>query len=143
MKRILVSTLLAFASLSCIAQGGPIRGEISAGNYVNIKSDAAGNLYVSPATGVASTYTYTQTTPTVVSATTALLALNTSRKFVSIQNNDSSGILYINFGAAATTAHFKLIPGATLILDTVVSTQAINAIGSIASNANISVIEGQ
>lgn len=143
MKRILALVFLSLLSFNSIGQGGPIRGEISAGSYVNIKSDAAGNLYVTPATGVASTFAYTTTTATVTNSSATLLAANTSRKFLTIQNNDAAGIVYINFTSAATVAHYKIPAGGTLILDTVVTTQLITAIGSIASNANVVVIEGQ
>jgi len=143
MKKFLVGILLATFAVLAQAHSAIIRGESSPGVYVTIKTDATGNLYVAPASGATSTVAYTQTTPTITNSNGTVLAANTSRKYVSIQNNDAAGIVYINFGAAATTAHFKIIAGATLILDNFVPNGTITAIGSIASNANISVVEGQ
>jgi len=87
--------------------------------------------------------TFAATAPTVTNASAQLLAANSSRKFLSIQNNDTTGILYVNFGAVSTAAAFKIAAGATLILDAAVPTTTITAIGSIASNANVVLVEGQ
>lgn len=80
---------------------------------------------------------------TVTNASAQLLAANASRQYLLIQNKDSAGSIYINFGAAATVANGVLIgPGGAYELTGIASTQAINAIGSLASNANIVTVEG-
>ena len=80
---------------------------------------------------------------TVTTASAQLLAANAARQYLLIQNKDPSGILYITFGAAATVANgLQISPGGAFELAGTVSTQLINAIGSIASNANVVTVEG-
>jgi hypothetical protein len=55
-----------------------------------------------------------------------------------VQNNDAAGSIYLNFGGTATLANgFKIPPGGVWEWNTFQSSQAVSAIGSIASNANI------
>ena len=80
---------------------------------------------------------------TVTTASAQLVAVNAARKYLLIQNKDPSGIIYINFGAVATVANGLKIPaGASYELNGNMLTAVINAIGDIASNANIVVITG-
>ena len=80
---------------------------------------------------------------TVTNASAQLLAANSARQYLAIQNNDGSGDLRIQFGAAATLAAGLKIPaGATWEPTGAVPTAAIFAIGTIASNANVNVVEG-
>lgn len=80
---------------------------------------------------------------TVTNASAQLVAANAARKYLLIQNNDATGTIYIAFGAAATLANgIKLTPGGTYEMSEVQSTQAVFAIGSIASNANIVTVTG-
>lgn len=145
MKRILVGLLLC-ASFSVFGQSAIVRGEVSAGNYETIATDGAQALkvyVVGTSPGTINNAAYTTTTPTVTNSSTTLLASNTSRKFLTIQNNDASGIVYVNFGAAATTAHLKIMPGGSLFINSAAPSNDVRAIGSIASNANVVVISGQ
>ena len=90
-----------------------------------------------------STVSATNTAVTVTNSSTAAIAANTARKYLQIQNNDSAGIIYCTPTAAATTANgVKLQPGQTWA-PYAPPTNAINCIGSIASNANVVVTEGQ
>lgn len=84
------------------------------------------------------------TAKTVTNVSGQLLAANASRQYLLIQNKDPSGILYVNFGAgAATVANgVQIAPGGSYELDCVVPTTAVQCIGSIASNANVLVVEG-
>jgi len=83
------------------------------------------------------------TNPAVTNANTQLLAANPSRSYLLIQNKDTIGNIYINFGAAATVANGVLIgAGGSYELDCNILTSAINAIGDIANNTNIVVVEG-
>jgi len=80
---------------------------------------------------------------TVTSASTQILAANSAREYLLIQNNDAAGIIYVSFGVAATALNgVKVSPGGSYELPGTISTQAIFAIGSIASNANIVTVEG-
>lgn len=83
------------------------------------------------------------TQKTVTSASGSLVAANPVRKFLAIQNKDTSGKVYINFGAAATVANGLLIPaGGYFELNANMLTAEIFAIGDIANNANVVVVEG-
>lgn len=81
---------------------------------------------------------------TVTNASAQLIASNTARKYLLIQNKDASGSIWIVFGAVGATQALgvKIGPGANYELPGTVSTQEIRAIGDIASNANIVVVEG-
>jgi hypothetical protein len=87
---------------------------------------------------------YTQAQATVTNASGQLLAAKANRRYLFIQNNDAAGIVYVNMsGVAATTANgIKLNPGASLEIQGYAPNGQINAIGSIASNANVIVVEG-
>lgn len=101
--------------------------------------DANGNIVSSGA------ITYTQSTITVTNVSQQFLAANASRKYLLIQNNDGAGICYLVYGAAATTTLGVVIPpvyGAVEEATPSVSNQTVNIIGSIASNANVILIEG-
>jgi hypothetical protein len=86
----------------------------------------------------------TNTAATVTNASAQLVAANASRNYLLIQNNNTSGDIYVRLdGGAATTATGVKIPaGGSYELIGYVPTGAITAIGSIASNANVVVVEG-
>lgn len=86
----------------------------------------------------------TQATATVTNASGQLLAANAARRYLLIQNNDASGNIFVRLdGAAATTANgVKIAAGGSYEAQGYVPTGAITAIGSIASNANVIVVEG-
>lgn len=80
---------------------------------------------------------------TVTSGGGVLVAANTARKYLLIQNNSTTGTIYVRFGSAATVATGVVItPGGVYEMSDVQSTQAVYAIGDIASNANVTVVEG-
>lgn len=144
MRKLLFGVILALTAQCTFAQSAIVRGEVSAGSYENIKTDAAQALKVSiSGTSTTPQATFTNTTGTVTNATTQLIAANAVRKYISVQNNDGAGIIYLNNGAgAATTANgVKILPG-QMWVPTVIPVGAIQAIGSIASNANVIVVEG-
>lgn len=146
-----ISVIVAF--IACAVVGisnahsqapAPVRGEVSAGVYENIKSTSqALNVNILGATNPATDVTFTTTTPTVTNSSGTLLAANTARKSVLIQNNDTAGIVYLNFTTTATTAHLQIRPGQSIFMSGILPSALIRAIGSIASNANVVVIEGQ
>lgn len=87
---------------------------------------------------------FANTAKTVTSTSAQLIAANSTRTYLLIQNKDTSGTIYLNWGAsAATTANgVKIGPGGAYELSDVQSTQAMQAIGDIASNSNVLVVEG-
>lgn len=88
--------------------------------------------------------TFTSAQKTVTSSSGQLLASNANRRYLMVQNNDATGIVYVNVAGAAATAtnSVRLLPGAALEITGFVPSGAINAIGSIASNANVVAVEG-
>lgn len=87
---------------------------------------------------------FTQAQATVTNASAMLLAAKNTRRYLMIQNNDATGIVYVTVdGTAATTVKgVRLVPGSALELSDYVPTGQVNAIGSIASNANLVIMEG-
>lgn len=86
----------------------------------------------------------TQAQATVTNASQLLLAANGLRKALYVENNDAAGDIFVTIdGTAATAAKGKKIPpGGYWMFDAWNPNAAIYAIGSIASNANVVVIEG-
>lgn len=124
-----------------------IRISSTAGGLVNFVTRLGNEIrYDKPPTGNVSlgNGAFTQAQKTVTNASAQLLAANGSRRYVLIQNNDASGDIYVTLdGSAATTAKgVKIAAGGSMELQGYVPNGAINAIGSIASNANIVVVEG-
>lgn len=86
---------------------------------------------------------FTNTQNTVTNASAQLVAANSQRNYLLIQNNHASANVFVVFGAAATTAAgVKVIPGGAYELAGAVSTQAVFAIGDAASNTAVIVVEG-
>lgn len=87
---------------------------------------------------------FTSTQKTVTNASGQLAAAKAARRYLLVQNNDLTGIIYVNLsGAAATAANgIKVNPGGSIELQGYVPSGAITAIGSIASNANVVLVEG-
>ena len=84
-----------------------------------------------------------QSSSTVTTTAAQLLAAKSTRRYLMIQNNDATGIVYINFSATATAANgIKIPPGGVYVAEAWCPTNAISAIGSIASNANVIILEG-
>ncbi len=80
---------------------------------------------------------------TVTNASAILVAANSARKYLLIQNQHATGNLYLQFGGAASIGPaIKVSPGGNYELNAVQSTQAIHAIGDVASNAAVVVVEG-
>lgn len=104
--------------------------------------------YDTPPTGLVSVTNtagaFTQNPKTVANISGQVLAANAARRYLLIQNNDTSGDIYVTLdGTAATTAKgIKIAALGSYECQGYVPTGAINAIGSIASNANIVAVEG-
>ncbi len=87
---------------------------------------------------------YTQAVATVTNASGLLIAANSARRVLGVSNQSGTGTVYLNLsGDAATSASgLRLLPGESLWVDSYPPTEAVYAIGDIASNANVIVIEG-
>lgn len=87
---------------------------------------------------------FAQAQETVTNASTVMLAANAARRYLLIQNNDATGIIYVNLTGAAATAlnGVKLGPGASLEIANFAPTAAITAIGSLATQSNVIAVEG-
>lgn len=81
---------------------------------------------------------------TVTSASAQLVAAKPDRKYLLIQNNHPSGAIYLKFGTGAATAAngVKVVPGGFFEMASCVTTGEMSAVGDIASNAAIVVVEG-
>lgn len=78
----------------------------------------------------------------VATASGVLLAANTSRQYLLIQNKDTSANVFIAFGKPATAAAgVRVIPGGAFEMVGICTTQEIHAIASVATS-NITVVEG-
>ena len=127
-----------------------ITDQSGAANAVEVMIDSGrlgyDRLSISGAvTSQAKNATPTQSAATVTTTSATLLPASTSRRYLLIQNKDGAGTVYINLaGAAATVANgVKLGPGQSYESGASwVTAAAITAIGDIASNANIVVVEG-
>lgn len=71
---------------------------------------------------------------TVGTASAQLLAANTARQYLLVQNIGQSGNIFVTFGAAAatTTTGIKIAPGGFYEQTDLISTQAVQAIGDTA-----------
>lgn len=109
------------------------------GNEIWYDTPPVGNVAITNIRGA-----FTNAQATVTNASTTAKAANASRSYLMIQNNDATGDIWVRLdGAAATTLTGVKIPaGGSYELTGYVPTGAITAIGSIASNANIVIVEG-
>ena len=127
------------------AQAAPIRGEVSDGNYQNLKSDGSGRLLVNSSTASNVTSTYTFSTVAVTNAGTfALTPANTSRKAILVQNNSTVYNIYVGTTSPVTsTSGITLVPGASFFTSNNAPSNAFYALGTSSVAATTQVGEGQ
>lgn len=116
-----------------------VKFAIRLGSQIRFDMPPQGNVSVTNFSG-----SVVQSKKTVTNAAGDLLAANPARRYLLIQNNDAAGVVFINFSGAATAANgLKIAPGGNYTADaSFCPVNAISAIGSIASNANVIVVEG-
>lgn len=87
---------------------------------------------------------FANSSKTVINTSTQLLAANSARRYLMIQNNDASGDIFVRLdgGTVSGGTGVKIAPGGSYELQGYVPTGAITAVGSIAINANIVTVEG-
>lgn len=109
------------------------------GNDVAYDTPPNGNVQITNNGGL-----FSQTTHTVTTTSSQLKAQATLRRYLLIQNRNATGIIYVMVnGLTATVADgIEIGPGGSLEFNTFVPIAAITAIGSIASNTNVIVLEG-
>jgi hypothetical protein len=118
-----------------IAQAGKVL-RIVYGTDVDFTAGLNATIAISDQPPVRFTGTSQQHTATTSSG--QLVPANASRKFIMVQNKDTTMDIYLAFGVAATTANgFLLKAGASMTLDAAVCTNAINTICPAGTNANI------
>ncbi len=121
------------------ASGGQVAYVARLGGDVKYDTPPNGNVTVTNTSG-----SIADTEKTVTSASAELVAAKAGRRYLLIQNKDAAGIVYISFGKAAVVgAGVKIAPGGSYVADAnYCPSNQIFAIGSIASNANVCVVEG-
>lgn len=109
------------------------------GNKVQYDIAPTGEVVVKNTAGA-----FAQSQETVTNVAADLLPANASRRYLLIQNKAVAGDLYVNLSGAAATAGngVLVVPGASLELSGYASTGAVSAIGSVASNPDVVVVEG-
>ena len=86
---------------------------------------------------------FVNTAATVTNASAVLVPPNPARQYLLVQNKALTGDVYISFGGAATAANgVRVVAGGFYELSAIVPLGAIHAIGSVASNPNVLVVEG-
>ena len=106
----------------------------------NFIDGMSGSVSVSATVG-ATAGSHANTAATVTSTAALLDAANAARKYLLIQNNSATGHLFIGFAAGVTTGNgLKIVPGG-FWEPSVVPTGAIYAIGDIATNPNVVIVE--
>lgn len=121
------------------ASGAPNSGTILCSGDLFIDNRTIGNVAITNINGA-----FTQAQATVTNASGQLLAAKANRRYLLVQNNDASADVYVTLdGTAATTAKgIKIAAGGSLELQGFVPIGQVNAIGSVASNANVVTVEG-
>jgi hypothetical protein len=116
----------------------PVSGTVSVGNFPATQP-VSGTVSVGNTSGA-----WTQAPVTVTNASSQILAARAGRRYLMIVNKHATGIIYVNLtGAAATVANgVELGPGDSYEIDNYCTNAAITAIGDIASNASVLVLEG-
>jgi hypothetical protein len=119
-----------------------VQWETALGSEIRYDRGAATVNGVLALTGEQSAFVQAQKTVTTASA--QMLAAKANRRYLLVQNKDTAGIIYVTLeGTAATVVNgIRIGPGESLEIAGFCPLGAINAIGSIASNANIVTAEG-
>jgi hypothetical protein len=118
---------LVISSVAIGQQGAIMRAQSAPGVYENLVSDGSGHLQVGK--------TYTHASVSVLVTTTALVAADTTRGFIQVQNQDATNALWVKCDGTAATADgnsVKIIAGATWT-PAVPPVSACNAIASVAT----------
>ena len=95
-------------------------------NYKNVRSNSVKRS------------AFTETTGSVGTSAASILAINSGREYLLIQNTHASNTLYISLGGTATTSHIQIAAGSALVFESAtIPTCAISGIGSDASTTYV------
>lgn len=121
------------------ATGGAVSLVCRLGNEVSYDKPPTGNISIAAPMRAPAT----QARKTVTNASQELLAANSRRNYLLIQNKDTAGNIWLNLaGQAATQANgVNIPPGGAFELNCNQLLSAIYAIGDIDNNANIVTVE--
>lgn len=127
-----------FAQLTLTNSGaGAITGTIQIADDDFIDNRIAGSVSISGGT------TFVPTAPAVTNVSGVLLAANASRKYQLIQNNHATGNIWLGFGVPAVVGvGVQVKAGGNIDTGVFAHVGAINAIGDVANNTLVAVIEG-
>ena len=134
---------LPFNKLTLIDQSGAsnqVKILIAPGEFTN--QIIAATVAISSASMLAmrQSGSFVASAPALTTAQQLILAANSSRQYLLIQNNDPTITAFIFFANGAA-AGIKLSPGQTFIQENIVTTQAVYMSAS-AATANVSVVTG-
>lgn len=138
MKRF--SSFIALMFLTVLAHAVVVEGEITPGNYNRLKTDSSGNLYTITAAPTDGTLVDRSGTITAGGTAQTLAAVNSTRRYLFIQNVSTSD-LWINFttAAAQTQPSFKLIPNSSFVMEgAFITSEAVSIIGATTGQAFVS-----
>lgn len=130
----------AFNSLTIVNRSGAtVTGTILVSDGEFVDNRLQGDVVISNTGGA-----FTQAVATVTNASAQLVAASTTRRYLLIQNNDASGSITLRLdGGVAVSGQGIVIPaGGSYEIQGYAPTGAITAIGSIASNTNIVLVQG-
>lgn len=114
---------------------------IASRNGSSVQYDTPPNGQVTVTNTGGTAWNFQQKTVTTTAA--VMIATNAARRYLFIQNKDNTGNIWIQFGANPTiTTGIKIEPGASFEMANFVATNGVYAIGDIASNPNVTVVEG-
>jgi hypothetical protein len=100
---------------------------------------SAGSVAITNTTGA-----FNHSVPVVTTASAGILAAKPARRYLLIQNKDAAGNVFVRLDSSSATAGtgVKIAPGGSYEVTGFCPSGAVSAIGDIASNANVVVVEG-
>ena len=137
---------LPFNKLTLIDQSGSantVKILIAPGEFTNQIIAATVSLSSSTIQAMRQSGSFSNGSFSVTTASQTLVAANSGRQYLLVQNNDSAAIVYLAFGAIPATAAtgIKLSPGQSYIQENIVATNSVQIIGS-AATTNVILVTG-
>lgn len=117
---------------------------VGRGRFNSSRTNISGTIQANVTTANPPQSAFTNTARTVTNASAQVLAANAAREYLLIQNKSASGTIWVCFGAGpATSANGIAIgPGGFWEWNANVPTNAVQCIGSLASNPDVLTVEG-
>jgi hypothetical protein len=134
----------AFNSLTIFdVSGAPNSGTVLIADDDYFNNRLTGSLTITQ-NKVATVANFSSVAATVTNVISNLANPNSLRQYLAVQNNDPTGIIFLRFdGGVPTSANgLRVYPGQTWETGVIVPLNYCTALGSIASNPNVVVLEG-